>query len=321
MKRKTRILALVLTLIMTMPLFGIPAFAADLPVYGTHDFEKLTDGAALTTADGHAAVPPFATVKKETLNNSSNTYVRVPFVGGEAAANNSNWDKAIQANHDSLKKAKSVTFEVDYRPHYGGNGAPTLEAQFRRYGFSEQNGTKHDNGQYFNLFIISVKNGALTNCGTLVPGAKGLVMDEWNTVKLVFNMENGHFSIYVNGSLYSEQKNPAFVYNNGGWVTNYNCKDVQVDANMFIAAKCNKNAGSYTATEGANTSYVDVDNIRIYETPIYTAEVDGDVCIAVCLIFGSAAVESYEGSIIVNSFCGMSNTVGEGDAVFVGIGD
>ncbi|MBQ8415301.1 MAG: hypothetical protein IJX13_00145, partial [Clostridia bacterium] len=267
MKNKTkltvRLLALLLAVLTVLPMSWFSVAAATTLSFGKQNFESLTTDKALTTADGFAAVPVYSSAKQE--SNGQNKYAHIPFVGGEAPSNTSNWDKSLQVNHQEIKAGTNFTIEISYRPHYGGSGAPTLEAQFLRYGFTD-NGTPYE-GIFFNLFTIDVKSGVLTSAGTLVQGAEGMILDEWNTVKVIFQSTEGRLEIYVNNKLYSVKENFRGV--DSSWEAHTNVKDISVHENMLIVGKCNKNKGAYTATEGADTSYVDVDNVKIYETPDY----------------------------------------------------
>ncbi len=246
--------------------------ASKLAVYGEQNFDGLTAGNALATTDGFAAVPTYSTVKEE----NGNKFVRVPLVGGNGSGN---YDKSIQVNHDALTGGSSITVEVDYRPHFNGTTNNTIEAQFRRYGCTGPDGAVYESTkcQYMNLYKINLNNGSLTNCGTVVPGAVGMKMDEWNTLTMIFDMSNGHYSILVNGALYAYNNNPTFQYLNGSWVAVTNATDVTIDANMFILAKCNKTADAYTSTDlGEATSYIDIDNFKIYETREAKVNIDNE---------------------------------------------
>ncbi|MBQ9796854.1 MAG: SGNH/GDSL hydrolase family protein [Clostridia bacterium] len=239
-------------------------------VYGEQNFDALTAGAALATTDGFEAVHPTSTVKEE----EGNKFVRIPFVGGKDSGN---WDKSLQVKHKALTGSTSFTVEVDYRPHYNNSANVTLEAQFRKYGCTGPDGTVYpETGCIFmNLYKINLATGELTNCGTVVDGAEGMKLDEWNKLTMIFDMATGHYRIYVNGALYAYNNSPTFT--TSAWVNLAGCKDVTIGENMFIAAKCNKVEAAYTATDlGEGTSYVDVDNIKIYETREAKVTVDGE---------------------------------------------
>lgn len=269
MKTMKRIVALALSVLMIVPLMTFFA-SADMLIFGEQDFEGLTVGNSLTANDGFAAVPPHSKVGADT---DGNKFVRVPFVGGE---NEGNWDKSIQVNHSALDSGYDFVIEVDYRPHYNHTKNVTAEAQFRQYTFTTEDGTVIDKGVFYNLYKINLSTGAISNCGTVVDGAVGMKLDEWNTLKMVFHPSNGYFEIYVNGALYARQTDPKFIINSGGWQTYLNCTDMKMNANSFIAVKCNKVAAAYTAEDlGEDTNYIDVDNIRIYEAAAATVTLNG----------------------------------------------
>ncbi len=285
MKRSwIRMFAMLLAVVLAIPLSLLPVAAAGITVYGEQDFEGLTADTSLVTGNDFSAVPEYSTVKQE----NDNKFVRVPFIGGNSVGN---WDKSIQVVHKALPRNGSVTIEVDYRPHYNNSVNNTLEAQFQHYGFTTADGTQMT-GSFMNLYKINLSDGTLTNCGTVVDGAVGMKLDEWNHLKMVFDTSNGHFSIYVNGELYSVQDNPKMQWHNGSsWQFAENCTDITIDASKFIVAKCNKVAASYTGTDlGDATSYVDIDNIRIYDTPSYTVMLNGE-----CVMVGEDGVLNLAG--------------------------
>ncbi|MBQ8309679.1 MAG: SGNH/GDSL hydrolase family protein [Clostridia bacterium] len=282
MKTAKRITVLLLAVIMMIPMTAFWV-SADIILYGEQDFEGLTEGNSLALNDGFAAVPTYSAIRADA---DGNRFVHVPFVGSYTAKANSptgseicegNCDKSIQVNHESLDDGYDFVIEVDYRPHYNGSKNVTVEAQFRRYSFVTENGEeKKEAGQYFNLYKINLEDGSITNCGEVVDGAVGMKLNEWNTLKMVFHPSNGHFEIYVNGALYARQENPKFQINNGSWITYYNCSDVKIGANNFIAAKCNKVSEAYTSKDlGEDTNYIDVDNIRIYEAATANVTING----------------------------------------------
>ncbi len=266
---KTRkLLALVLTVLMLVPMIVAPATAADLE-YAKFDFENLTAGKALTKADGFQEVQPTQSVMSEGEGDAKNTFVRVPFFGECRKTNDyeGNVDKSIQINHDKLPTTGTFVISVDYRPHYDAavGGSPTLELQFRKYTFTDKDGNVHTNGEYFNIFTIDVKTGGLNSAaGTVQPGAEGLKQDQWNSIKIVFSPKEGRFNTYINGKLYAVKESITGQYYTGsGWGHCPNATDLVVDANRIILAKCNKNVGAYSKDESKMT-YVDVDNIRVY---------------------------------------------------------
>ncbi len=279
MKKIKRVISLVLATLMLLGILPMTVSATKPSdaVLGTQNFESVS-GTKVTGSDGFAAVPNHQIV----ANLESNKFLRIPFQGAEGASGqDTNWDSSLQVKHAAPASGNSFVLEVDYRPHYGGNGSPTLEAQFRRYTFTDKDGKVHTGGQYFNLFKINVKTGHLQNCGTVVDGAEGMKLDQWNTLKLEFFPVEGAYKIYINGKLYSENNAIAAQEYSGGWVSYPNATDIVVSSDQFIVAKCNKNSGAYTSTLGSQTTYVDVDNIKVFEMPKVTVTLDGkDVQVA-----------------------------------------
>ena len=263
MKNAKRALAIVLTILM-LPLVSISA-SAETANYGNQDFESLAVGKPLETGDGFGSVPAISYAMEE---EDGNSYARIPFVGEEGTSSTSNWDKSLTVNHAAMDRGESFTFEVRYRPHFNGaDAAPTVEAQFLSYRFNNPSG-KTENGIFMNLYKIDLATGQITGCGELVPEAKGLNLDEWNTVKLVFYPESSSFRLYVNGVLYSVQTSQPHV--SAGFTNSYQsgCSDVVIGANQLILAKCNKNRGAYvTEANKDGASYLDVDDFCVYETP------------------------------------------------------
>ena len=264
MRRLKKLISLFMVILM-LPLTVLPT-AAEPAVYGEQAFDSIAVGKNLSTSDGLGGVPPHSSVGEDT---DGNRYARIPFVGSESASNTSNWDKSLVAKHVALNGGDSFTFEVSYRPHFNGSEsakAPTVEAQFQSYGFRNPDG-RYENGIFMNLYVINLSTGKLSGCGDIVEGAKGLVLDEWNTVKLVFYPNNCTFKLYVNDALYSIQSSLVCV--SSGFANTYygNCTNAQIGSNQLIVAKCNKSTGAYVSVEdAASASYIDVDNIRVYET-------------------------------------------------------
>lgn len=277
MKMKLRVLSVLLALLMLLPTGVLSVTAADAD-YATRDFESLTAGAAPALKDGFAALPATSLVRTETENN----FLRIPFVGSYAKdattkveTMSGNCDTALQINHAALNTGDGFTLEVDYRPHYNGEANAMVEAQFVSYTFTMANGTvKEDGGKSLSLFHINLKDGKLTGCGTVVRGAEGMKLDQWNNLKLTYHPESGRYEIYINGVLYASQKTPKMY---DGKLSYMNCKDVRIGANQLIVAKCVKNADAYTATDaGDATNYIDVDNVRLYKSREAKVTLDGE---------------------------------------------
>ncbi len=247
-----------------LPLIAFSA-SAELATYGEQDFESIEVGKTLAVEDGLGGVPTISSVMEET---DGNRYARIPFVGEEEFSDTSNWDKSLTAKHEALNSGDSFTFEVSYRPHFNGaeGATPTVEAQFLSYSFRNPSGNA-ENGIYMNLYTIDLSTGRITGCGEIVEGAENLVLDEWNTVKMVFYPATSAFKLYVNGALYSVQTAQSHVTKSFANTYHGDCTDVKITANQLILAKCNKNQGAYVASsQQENATYIDVDNIRVYET-------------------------------------------------------
>lgn len=278
MNKRMRFLSGLLALVLLLPA-GIFSSSAASSDYANQNFEEMTPGQAVARADGFATVPASSKV----LSEAENQFVRVPFVGSYTAAKDSvsgkeectgNCDQALQINHAALNNGKGFTVEIDYRPHYNGVGNAAIDVQFVKYTFTAANGVvKADEGTLMTLFRINLNNGSLSACGTVVSDAEGMKPDQWNTLKLTFHPEKGTYEIYINDSLYSRQTDPRMQIGNMAFM---NCKDIKFGANQLVIAKCAKIADGYTATDtGAQTNYVDIDNVRIYESREAKVILDG----------------------------------------------
>ncbi len=265
--------ALFLAMIMLLPLFSVSVGAIDpTSVYGSSDFESATVDQALTTANGFAEVPVYTTVKSEEIGGSANRYVHLPLIGAEEKSDSSNWDKSIRIKHSAISGG-NITFEADYRPHKGASGAPIVEAQLYKYSFTDATGAAHvGEGRYMTLFMLNLSNGQLTQCGNVVNGSAGLQMDEWNRVRLIFDLDAGAYKIYVNDVLYAEKTSLICRANS---VDYSGCTKISLDADQIFVAKCGRQAGTYTAVENNNTFYVDVDNVSVYKTPKSEVTING----------------------------------------------
>lgn len=270
-KRKT--IAFLLLCAMLIPTLCLSATAgATNRVYGSMDFDGLTPDKPIAVSDGFADVPVYSTVKNETVDGKTNRYVHVPLIGAESKSDTSNWDKSIRIKHDAINGG-SFTFEADYRPHKGGSGAPIIEAQFFKYSFTDDKGVAHSGeGKYMTLFMLNLSNGKLTQCGTVVNSSVALKMDEWNRVRLVFDLDAGEYRVYVNDALYSVKENLTC---RAGSTDYTGCTKLSLAADQIFVAKCGRQAGTYTSVENANTFYVDVDNVSVYETPAAEITLNG----------------------------------------------
>jgi len=276
MKKRTRILSLLLALLFLVPslLFVSSAEQTD---FANQSFNDLTANRAVTEADGFVSVPIHQTV----MGEGNERFLRIPFVGSYAKDDagketvTGNCDAALQIDHTALNSGDGFTIEVDYRPHYNGSGSAMVEASFAKYTFTTAGGVvMQDAGINLALFSINLKDGSLVNCGTVVSGAQGMKLDQWNKLRLSYHPAKGTYEIYINGALYARQKNtPKMQTETQAYI---NCKDVKLSADQIVLARCGKSVDGYTATDlGANTSYVDIDNIRVYSSREATIILDG----------------------------------------------
>ncbi|MBQ8416703.1 MAG: SGNH/GDSL hydrolase family protein [Clostridia bacterium] len=279
-KLLSRTLCALLSLFLMLPLVGVPAFAtAELTVYGEQDFEALTEGAAVTKNDGFASVPTYSSVKKE----ENNKFVRIPLQGACITTSNhtGNVDDSLQIKHDYISYENgSFIVEAAFRPHWidvtdiRGYDAtktedPTIQCQFLTV--AAQQNPNSTNVNYRGMFKINLRTGALSICGTTT-GAPGLVQDEWNTIKLVIDPINAVYETYVNGQLYATEG-----YFGGDSNVDGGMRNISILADKLIIAKCNKNVGAYIDSDTYDDiSYIDVDNVKIYEVPKATFTLNGE---------------------------------------------
>ena len=279
-KKLSRALCALLALFLMLPLMGVPAFAAvQSTVYGEQNFESLTEGTAVTKQDGFESVPTYSTVKKE----NDNTFVRIPFQGSCITTSNhtGNTDDFLQIKHDYISYENgSFVVEASFRPHWidvtnvrgyeaSKTEDPTVQCQFLTT--SPLVKPEGVNANFRGMFKINLRTGALTICGKTT-GAPGLVSDQWNTIKLVIDPINAVYETYVNDQLYATEG-----YFGGDSNTDYGLRNVNIPANQLIIAKCNKNVGAYIDSDTyEDISYIDVDNVKIYEVPKATFTLNGE---------------------------------------------
>ena len=269
MKRNImRLIALFLTVAMLIPGFCVFAFAEET-AYVDEDFDAFENGATLTKTDGFSAVPTYNEVQAE----NGNGYLRIPFIGTCATVTSfeGNVDNSLIVSNTKIEAASgNFVIEASYRPHWvdvtdtRGYTAPkttdpTVQCQFLSVDadVAPEGSSKNFKG----LYIINLRTGELSIMGTHT-GAAGLVRDQWNTVRLVIDPQNGVYDTYVNGNLYATDG-----YFGGDSNEDQGLRGIDIPAGKIIIAKCNKNVGAYVKDENAEDySYMDVDNVKAYPT-------------------------------------------------------
>ncbi len=294
-RNTNRLMALVLSVLMILPLFTVSGFAATKET--VQDFEAFAVGKTLTKADGfndkNTTYAGWMLPYNQIMEESGNKFLRVPLLydgtGADADVTTggavTNSDKSLMPGNATFTRADGYfVFEASYRPH--GNvtsTAGTIEAQIADLAFSlkaadgaKDGGTavtadkRVTNGRYLQLFQLDLKTGALNSqYGLSKTGAPGLVQDQWNQVRVAFNMENGRLYLYVNNILYGSAVVSPQYYNNG-WISCTGASDFEFYEDALIAVKVNrKKTGAYAIASTAdetysNVNYVDADNIKTY---------------------------------------------------------
>ena len=268
MKRKGfRSVALVLVLTMLLPAVGI-GVAASGTDYVNEDFSRFAIGETLTRDDGFAATPPHNEVKAE----GENKYFHIPFIGKceTYTSYSGNVDESLIVSNQKIEAENgNFVLEASYRPHYAdvsgvvdytsAHADPTVQCQFLTV--SADTAPTGSSLLFKGLYIINLRTGHLSIMGTHT-GAEGLIQDQWNTVRLIIDPQNGKYDTYVNGVLYATDG-----YFGGDSNEDQGLRGIDVLEGKIIIAKCNKNVGAYVNDENASTySYMDVDNVRAYST-------------------------------------------------------
>lgn len=269
MKRNfIRTVAWILALTLLLPVTGIASFAEEAD-YVSEDFEDFSAGKALEKADGFTAVPSYNEVRVD----GENGYLHVPFKGTceTYSSYTGNVDNSLIVSNTRIEAENgNFVLEASYRPHWvdvsetrGYDAAttddPTVQCQF--LSVSADTAPAGSSLNFKGLYIINLRTGHLSIMGTHT-GAAGLIADQWNTVRLVIDPQNGLYDTYVNGVLYATDG-----YFGGDSNVDQGLRGIDVPEGKIIIAKCNKNVGAYVKDEDAEEySYMDVDNVRAYPT-------------------------------------------------------
>lgn len=123
----------------------------------------------------------------------------VPNAIAEAAAGGSNAAAPLTLSHDtfSYEDQQYVVLAQDLFIEEGSNGI--VESQFAGYQYVDGEGATKTGG-WLQLFHLHLETGLLTGQGGKDMGVK-LEMGKWNNVKVVGDLVDGVFYIYVNGIL------------------------------------------------------------------------------------------------------------------------
>ncbi len=255
-----------------------------LPAVALLTFADVEGGAKPTVGAVYAAVPEYASEMSE--EGDPKSFVRVPYVGSYTAPSGSaqaimkgNCDRFLQIKHASIEKGNAYVIELSYRPHGNGFGDAFAEALFDRFSLTTGSGErKEDAGRDLLFYKINLTNGSLDlGAGAKrFAGVKGLVRDQWNTVRIVFYSANANYEVYVNGALYGYQYDPKLtVSTEKGEHGYYNCKDVTIEENRFIPVKCNR-LSYFTETDlDGKTNYIDVRDVKITKTEDVAVTLNG----------------------------------------------
>ena len=237
---------------------------------------------------GYADMPKYIAEMEE----GENAFLRIPFVGSYKAASGKdkesctgNCNEGLTFSHVAYEKNETLIIEADYRPHSNRVSTASADVFFSSYTFAAANGDrmKGDGGE-LSLCRIDLHNGAIDPGlgGKTVAGVSGLMLDQWNRVQIVYFTSNGNYDIYVNGVLYAYQHVPKLSAEVDGVAkAYYNVKDVRIGKDSLVVARCSKTS-TYTESDlGANTNYIDVDNVSIRTTNQISVTVDGEKkCVA-----------------------------------------
>lgn len=257
------------------------------PVDALEDFESGAFSNATTN-----------TAYNKILTEADNKFVRVPLLYDGTGSNTittngyTNYDRTVTMKHTqiSTENGKYAVLTVDYRPHAEANASTgTIEIQINGYKFDAlvandsqrsvepRSGTyakveedvKGITGIFLKLFDINLATGELTgNTSTSLQktGAKGLNLDEWNTIQFVMNLEDSSSSLFVNGALYGTSEKMSAT--SSEWYFYTNPSNIVWTANCTFAAKVNKKDAAFNTVADAddtysNVNYIDIDNISL----------------------------------------------------------
>lgn len=283
MKNTKRILSLFLAALMMLSVVALPVVADD-EVVGEEesegpefvleqDFEGYAEGAVLTTNSAaptgtgvSSDIPANNVVKVEETETGTNKYLHIPYTGHcnvttGAGDITGNADRNYQLKHEAVSytDAKYGVIEIDYRWE-GDNTDARFECQFRSANSAE------GNINWVTLFFLEMANetrgASRLNTGATLTGVKAAnpIDHQWNTIKLVFDLEVGTYDIYVNDILYAYDG----VFAQDGRTPHTN---ITLNKDQFIAVKPNKNLNTYSEDrpgKDPDSVFVDVDNIKMY---------------------------------------------------------
>ena len=137
---------------------------------------------------------------------------------GLISGNDGNINKNLQFNSPevSYERYKTVTLEVDYYLSEDAKGS--IISQIFKYQ-SKESGFKDANWLY--LFEIDAATGAMRIINKTYGSGAKLKRGDWNTIKMVFNMETGKVDYYLNGALYAKDASlgqTCLTLNAGAWI-------------------------------------------------------------------------------------------------------
>ncbi len=263
----------------------------------TDNYENYSVGTQITTTWGYNTqkAGEIVAYNKVLADEDGNQFVRLPIVyDGNATvgtAGSTNQDKTLMINQPAFSASDEfMVLDISYRPH--GNettAAETIELQLREFTFDllaengatlkPQNGTAAPvtediigkAGFYLNLFTINLNSGAITSPShdETLTGAPGLVLDEWNDIRFILNLETPFALLYVNGELYMTIE--TMVVTGTNWDSCTNASNISVGGGKVIIAKANKIAESFktiqeAAEDYSNVNYIDIDNVSVKST-------------------------------------------------------
>ncbi|MBE6590235.1 MAG: hypothetical protein E7643_08655 [Ruminococcaceae bacterium] len=253
---------------------------ADASVELLNDFEDYSDQKSLMTSNfnyAFSAAAPYYKVLSETVSGADNQFLRVPFLyGGDSiSSGTTNYDKPFTIKHAAFDSTNGryMIYEADFRFKQSETKA-NLQLQLNAFDFEDASGNTY-NGRYLALFDINLQTGDIGGNGAITKtGAASLAANEWTRVKLVIDLEEGAYRIYVNGVTYGYYDSMNGMYSSGGWKTVSNIKNIKVSSNNLIVAKI---YNSYTVAESwshvddaddtySNVNHMDIDNIRLETT-------------------------------------------------------